>query len=137
MVPGPKILIAEDDRMTRRILQSTFENHPELKPLGLVVVVANDGEEALERFHAERPDVVLADLFMPKLDGFALCRSIRESEHGRQVPIIVTSAIWKQPAIVDQLRRDFAVSFVTKPFQVNELVEAVRAALEQARGLRI
>jgi OmpR family response regulator RpaB len=95
------------------------------------VVLAADGEEALERFRSDHPDVVLADLFMPRLDGFALCRTIRESERGRTVPIIVTSAIWKQPAIVDQLRRDFDVTFVTKPFQVDELVAAVRAALAQ------
>jgi CheY-like chemotaxis protein len=131
----PKILIAEDDRMTRRILQTTFENHPELKPLGLVVVLASDGEEALQRFHEECPDLVLADLFMPKLDGFALCRNLRQSGPGRSVPIIVTSAIWKQPAIVDQLRRDYGVTFVNKPFQVDELVAAVKAALDQASAV--
>lgn len=130
---GPKLLIAEDDLVTRRILEATLRNHAELKPLGIEMVFASDGEEALTKFHAEHPDVVLADLLMPRLDGFALCRSIRESEWGSRIPIIVSSAIWKQPAVVDKLRLEYDVTFVTKPFRIDELVAAVREAIDQVR----
>jgi CheY-like chemotaxis protein len=130
---GPKVLVAEDDRMTRRILQTTLENHPDLKPYAVRVILAADGEEALRLFTDERPDIVMADLFMPKLDGFALCRTIRDSPHGRRIPIVVTSAVWKQPAILDQLRNDLGVVFVSKPFQMDELVAAAKSAIVEAQ----
>lgn len=125
------ILVAEDDRMTRRILQYALESHPVLKDRDLEVVVAEDGEHALILFNTEQPCLVIADLFMPRLDGFALCKNIRQSPLGQSLPIIVTSAVWKQPDILDQLRDEYGVQFIAKPFDVDELVQMVEQALDR------
>jgi CheY-like chemotaxis protein len=129
MEEAPKVLIAEDDRMTQRILQATLTQHPQLKGHGFQLVMAADGMEAMERFAEALPRLVIVDLFMPRLDGFSVCRAIRESEHGSRVPIIVTSAVWKQPEMLEQLKSDYGVTFVEKPFQIDDLIAAVQTAL--------
>ena len=125
MTQALKVLIAEDDRMTRRILQVTFSDHPQLQPYGASVILAEDGALALHHFKEDRPDLVLLDLFMPRVDGFALCQHIRETEHGAQVPIIVMSAIWKQPQMLERLQQEFGVEFLEKPFNVDTLAALV------------
>lgn len=135
MADAPKVLIAEDDRMTQRILQATLTQHPQLKAHGFELVMTGDGQSAVEEFPVVRPRIVIVDLFMPRLDGFSVCRAIREHELGRTVPIIVTSAVWKQPEMLEQLKQDFDVTFVEKPFQVDQLVGAVQSAmLKEADG---
>ncbi len=129
MADPPKVLIAEDDRMTQRILEATLTQHPLLKEHGLQPVMTSDGQEAVDRFPHVRPRLVIVDLFMPRLDGFSVCRAIREHELGATVPIIVTSAVWKQPELLDQLRADYEVTFVEKPFQVDQLVAAIQSAM--------
>jgi DNA-binding response OmpR family regulator len=63
------------------------------------------------------------------VDGFALCQAIREHDRGMDVPIIVMSAIWKQPALLDKLRDTYGVSFLEKPFKVDDLVRLVKSLL--------
>ncbi|MFH2010785.1 MAG: response regulator [bacterium] len=123
------VLIAEDDRMTRRILQHAFESHPALAGRQLKIMMAEDGQKALELFLEHGAALVLLDLFMPRLDGFGLCQCIREAPAGSFTPIIVTSGIWKQPEILETLRRDFSVEFIAKPFNVEELAALVDKVL--------
>ena len=124
-----KVLVAEDDRMTQRLLLATLTQHPALVAHGFQVVVAPDGQAAVMRFEEVHPDLVIVDLFMPRLDGFSVCRAIRESPHGGKVPIIVTSAVWKQPEVLEQLRADFGVVFVEKPILPDVLARAVQSVL--------
>ncbi len=125
-----KILIAEDDRMTRRIMQYTFDEHEAFAELAFDVTMAEDGAKALEHFQQVVPDLVIADLFMPRVDGFTLCQSIREHEHGMNVPIIVMSAVWKQPQLLDKLKNTYGVEFLEKPFNVDALIALVKSLLE-------
>jgi CheY-like chemotaxis protein len=61
------------------------------------VIAAGDGEEALAKFHKTKPDIVISDVFMPKMDGFELCRQIRK--HDTTVPIVMlTSMVCLRPA---------------------------------------
>lgn len=124
-----KILIAEDDRMTRRLLQRTFEEHTAFEGLAMEPRLAEDGGAAMALFQQETPDLVIADLLMPRVDGFALCQAIREHENGMHVPIIVTSAIWKQPELLDKLKTNFGVAFVEKPFNIDGLIATVKTML--------
>lgn len=117
-----KILVAEDDRVSRLIFQRTFETNEAFVGHDVTVVLANDGKEALDLFLVEHPHLVIVDLLMPKLDGFELCRSIRESPHGRKVPIIATSALWKSRDVLELLKNDFQVEFIAKPIDVSDLV---------------
>jgi len=130
MSPSLKILVAEDDRVSRLIFQRTFESNDAFSGQDVVVELANDGMEALKLFLAEHPHLVIVDLLMPKLDGFELCRSIRESPHGRHVPIIATSALWKSRDVLELLKNDFQVEFIAKPIDVADLVAMALRMLE-------
>ncbi len=122
MSPSLKILVAEDDRVSRLIFQRTFETNEAFAKQDVMVVLANDGKEALGLFLEEHPHLVIVDLLMPKLDGFELCRSIRESPNGQHVPIIATSALWKSRDVLELLKNDFQVEFIAKPIDVGDLV---------------
>ncbi len=126
-----KILIAEDDRHTRRILEHIFTKDPHFADKDVQLLLAADGEEALRLFEREAPDIVISDLLMPKLDGFALCRAIRKLPQGKSVPLIVTSAIYKETALLNRMREELQVEFFAKPFQVRELLRGVQSLLER------
>ncbi len=119
------VLIAEDDRVTRRILEHVFESHPVLASRQYRLIMAADGREALHLFHRNTPVLVILDLFMPRVDGFVVCRSIRETEKGAFTPIIAISAVWKQPDILETLQKDYSVEFLAKPFGVDDLAALV------------
>ncbi len=125
-----KILVAEDDRHTRRILDHIFTKDPAFRDQDVKLFLAPDGEEALKLFEKESPDLVISDLLMPRLDGFALCRAIRRLPNGKDVPVIVTSAIYKETALLNRMRDELGVEFFAKPFQVRELVRGVQRLLE-------
>ena len=124
-----RVLIAEDDRVSRLIFQRTFENPEAFPGRKVEVLLAQDGREALDAFHQEEPDLVIVDLLMPRLDGFELCRSIRDSRHGMDLPIIATSALWKSKSVLQDLRQQFAVEFIPKPIEVDALIRLVRRVL--------
>jgi len=126
-----KILVAEDDRHTRRILDHIFTKDPAFRDQEVELFLAPDGEEALKLFEKESPDLVISDLLMPRLDGFALCRAIRRLPNGKDVPVIVTSAIYKETALLNRMRDELGVEFFAKPFQVRELVRGVQRLLEK------
>ena len=126
-----KILIAEDDALTQRLLKSMLDHHPAFSERPLDVLFAVNGEEAVRLFEQTTPDVVLLDMLMPKRDGFEVCETIRATEHGQRVPILAASAIWKEEQMRDRLAGSLGVTFVSKPFDAEELVEAICLALEQ------
>ena len=85
-----KILIAEDDRFLRRAADATLRHH------GFAVLLAVDGEEALRIARAEIPDLILLDLIMPKLQGFAVLRQLKESPVTAAIPVIVLSNLGQE-----------------------------------------
>lgn len=94
---------------------------------GQRVVPAYDGQEALDRFRAEAPDLVLLDLAMPGLDGAAVCRQLREES---DVPIIVVSGE-RDAGVTVELLDLGADDYVRKPFRGDELLARVRAVLRR------
>jgi two-component system, OmpR family, response regulator RegX3 len=91
------------------------------------VVVAPDGRRAVERFHAERPDLVILDLMLPEMSGLDVCRMIRQES---TVPIVVVTARDAEADKVTGLELG-ADDYLTKPFSVRELVSRVRAHLRR------
>lgn len=113
-----KILIAEDDRYTREGLAEILEEE------GYRTVLAGDGDEALRLLAQESPDAVCLDIMMPGLDGYDVCRRIRE--HDPALPILFISA--KSEEADKVLGLDLgADDFITKPFGVKEVVARIRA----------
>jgi len=113
---GQTVLVAEDDPDIRMMVSTMMEMR------GYRVVLAADGQETLEVARAERPDIILMDLQLPRLNGFSVARFIRQDEPLRKVPIIVVSA--HDPA----KHRNLALAagcnaFVTKPIDFDRLEE--------------
>ncbi|HEY3056553.1 MAG TPA: response regulator transcription factor [Thermoanaerobaculia bacterium] len=115
------ILVVDDDPAIRDSLSK------ELRAAGYTTMSAGDGSEGASLFHSHAPDLVLADLAMPRSDGFELIAAIRSSS---RVPIIVLSV---RGADADKVRAlDLgADDFVTKPFSLNELLARIRAQLRR------
>jgi CheY-like chemotaxis protein len=80
-----KILLAEDDRFMRKAADAALRHH------GFIVVTASDGEEALRLAKSELPELILLDLIMPKLHGFAVLRALKQEPSTASIPVIVIS----------------------------------------------
>jgi len=110
-----KILIAEDDPISRRILEAN------LLEWGYEVMVASDGAEALEIIQQpESPNLIISDWMMPRMDGLALCREIRNVEKSEYIYFIILTAKGEKRDIIEGLEAG-ADDFLTKPFNQEEL----------------
>jgi two-component system KDP operon response regulator KdpE len=121
---GPTILLVEDDDATRA------EVARNLRLNGYRIVEAPDGGEALRRWEARRPDLVLLDLGLPDRDGLDVIRRVR---HEATTPIVVISARGEEATKVEALERG-ADDYVTKPFGMPELHARIRAVLRRVGG---
>jgi two-component system response regulator MtrA len=115
------LLLVEDDSSIR---EATALG---LRRVGLTVETAVDGEDALSRFRATPPDLVVLDVMLPRLDGLGVCRSIRAMS---RVPIVMLSARTDTVDVVVGLELG-ADDYVTKPFEMAELVARIRALLRR------
>lgn len=123
-----KILVVDDDASIREILSTQLER------LQFSTVTAADGEEALRLFKKERPDLVLMDVMMPRMDGLTACQKMRAMEkRGARTPILFLTARDSQH---DKLSSTLSGGddFVSKPISLQELREHVEAALARVRG---
>ncbi|MBS1818898.1 MAG: response regulator transcription factor [Acidobacteria bacterium] len=117
-----KVLVVDDEPQITRVLKTVLGSQ------GYDVHTAQDGESALVEFRSWDPHLVITDLRMPHMDGVELCRRIRDTSN---VPIIVLSVNNENPSKVDALDSG-ADDYVTKPFQTEELMARVRAALRRS-----
>jgi DNA-binding response OmpR family regulator len=118
-----KALIVDDDRVLADVLAFTLRRE------GFEVVQAFDGEMALERWQEERPDLIVLDVNLPRLDGFAVCRRIREQS---DTPILLLTVRSEEDDIVHGLELG-ADDYITKPFSPRQLVARTVAVLRRAR----
>jgi len=116
-----KILVADDEQNIVRLLRLYLRNE------GYEVVGASDGQQALDRFNSEAPDLVLLDLMMPQLSGFDVCTEIRKKS---DVPVIMLTARSDDIDKIVGLEMG-ADDYVTKPFNPREVVARVKAALRR------
>ena len=115
-----RILVVDDEPAIRRFLRTS------LVAQGYQVVEAGNGQAARDAFRRDRPDVLVVDLGLPDIDGFAIIREIREQ--GSAVPIIVLSSRADEAGKVRALDLG-ADDYVTKPFGIDEMLARIRAAL--------
>jgi len=127
MMHDARILVAEDDPVTTRFLQSLLEEH------GYEVLVAEDGRHAHELAVSGSPDLIISDLVMPYRDGFGLIRALRTMEELTRVPIIILSMKDREADIVRGLEEG-ADDYVVKPFNARELLARVRKQLDRPRS---
>ena len=117
-----KILVADDDLNICELLRLYLEKE------GFEVVMAHDGEEAVVRFENEKPSLILLDIMMPKLDGWQVCRQIRQKS---DCPIIMLTAKGETFDKVLGLELG-ADDYVVKPFDTKEIVARIKAVLRRS-----
>ena len=122
------ILIAEDNSDVASYISSELRSDYHL-------LLARNGREALAKAEAYMPDLILTDVMMPEMDGYELCRAIRNSETLNHIPIIIISARSDEPDRLAGLATG-ADAYLVKPFNTEELQLQIRKLLEQRRILR-
>jgi CheY-like chemotaxis protein len=117
------ILIVEDDKVLRGMYKKLLENH------GYSVSMAEDGEEGLFKAVSEKPDLILLDIRMPKMDGLTMMDNLRKSESGKTVPIIIFTNLDTNEEMLVQIVRGMPTYYLvksnTKPEMVLEKVKEI------------
>ena len=117
-----KVLIVEDDHNIADLLRLYLEKE------GYEVAIAPDGVKGVERFRSEQPDLVLLDVMLPGMDGWAVCRSIRAES---KTPIIMLTAKSETEDKVYGLKQG-ADDYITKPFEMKEVLACIEAVLRRS-----
>jgi two-component system alkaline phosphatase synthesis response regulator PhoP len=120
-----RILVVDDEIYIVHILDFSLGME------GYEVVTALDGEQALEKAHTEKPDLIVLDIMMPKLDGYETCKRLKADAATKDVPVILLSAKGRN---IDQ-KVGFEVGaddYITKPFSPKKLVERINSILGHA-----
>ena len=122
-----KILVVDDEPVIVRLMEFILARQ------GYELLVAVDGEEALQKIRAHHPDLVLLDIMMPRIDGYEVARLLRADSETAGLPIIMLSA----KAQKEDIRRGAEVgvdAYVTKPFSPEHLVQVVAEHLQRIKN---
>ena len=118
-MPAKKIMAVDDERHIVRLIQVNLERS------GFQVITAFDGPEALKKVEAERPDLIVLDVMMPKMDGFEVLKRLQANPETREIPVIMLTA---KAQDVDVFRgwSSGVSAYLTKPFNPLELLTFVK-----------
>jgi len=128
-VAKQRILVVEDHAPMREAIRGILEAE------GYAVLTAGDGEEALQVIERARPDLILADIMMPRMDGYALYKAVRARPGWVTIPFIFLTAKAEREEVLKGKALGVE-DYITKPFDAEELVVAVRARLSRAEAIR-
>jgi CheY-like chemotaxis protein len=115
------ILIMDDDLALQTVLEIA------LREAGYEVILANDGQEGIEKLKTLRPDLVISDIMMPQMDGVETFQQIKEQLQDNGIPIFIMTALNRKPWFAD-LEADGAV-IIQKPFEIEQLLRLVHDML--------
>ena len=123
--PRPRVLVVDDEPDLVRILEFG------LKAAGYAVETAPDGQEGLKKARESKPDVILLDLMLPKLDGYKVCRLLKFDERYKHIPIVILSARTQEgdQALAHEMG---ANRFLTKPYEFSEILDHIQALLKES-----
>ncbi|MGD9211055.1 MAG: response regulator, partial [Desulfobacteraceae bacterium] len=114
-----KILVVDDSPTTRKVVVLT------LLQKGYKIFEAQDGLEALSKIDSERPDLILLDVVLPKMDGYKILSIVKDNKELKQIPVIMLTS---KDGLINKVKGKLAGSaaYLTKPFDPKELIETVR-----------
>jgi CheY-like chemotaxis protein len=124
MAHKKKILLVDDSRTVLLMHQLLLADR------GYELLTARDGEEALEKAVAARPDLIFLDVIMPGMDGFETCQALRAHETTRDIPIIMVTTSG-EPQHIQRGYECGCSDYITKPFNDNELLDKLERYLQQ------
>lgn len=119
---GEHIMIIEDDPSVRTLLEKSLNSR------GYQCSLVKDGLEGLTRLESERPDLIIVDIMMPRLDGMTFVKAIKGDKERKSIPVIFLTAKNDPRSMIDGINVG-AKFYLTKPFQIDELVDKVKKAL--------
>ena len=123
MLAGRKLLLADDSITIQKVVELTFSDE------GVSVVCVNNGREAIESLESVAPDIVLADVFMPQVNGYEVCEHIKQNEKLKHIPVMLLVGSF-EPFDEAEARRVGADDTLTKPFQsIRRLIDKVGVLL--------
>jgi len=120
-----RVLVVDDDPGMREVLESILVTE------NVEVCTAVDGKDAVQRTLTLKPDLILLDIGMPKLNGLTFCKAIRAGAETRNTPVIIVTSLTARGRLEECMAAG-ADDFVGKPFQVEDLLIRVRAMLKTA-----
>jgi DNA-binding response OmpR family regulator len=120
-----KVLIIEDDSFISDMYRLKLEAE------GFVVAVAEDGEKGLEQLGKEKPDLVLLDVVMPKMDGFAVLQSVKGNPQLQDVPVVLLTNLGQKDSVEKGLKLGALDYIIKAHFTPSEVVEKVREILNK------
>ena len=123
-MPSPTVLVVEDDPVILRLLEVNFELE------GFAVVLAHDGVEGVDLARADKPDIIVSDIMMPRMSGIELVEALKADEATASIPIILLSAKAQTSDLKSGMDAG-ADDYITKPFEPLDLVDRVNALLSR------
>ena len=120
---GKRVLVVEDELAVQTLVKRA------LRAQGFDVDTANDGLDALVRLELDRPDLIVTDIAMPRLDGMSMVKAIKAHPDTKAIPVIFLTARADTRSLIDGINVG-ARFYVTKPFQIEDLVSKVQKALK-------
>lgn len=115
-----KVLVIDDNRFILRVIKTKLSSN------GLDVLTAGNGEEGVEKAFAERPDLVITDIMMPKLDGFGVYHELQKNPETQKIPVIFLTAMGEES---DELRELGPATVIYKPFSAKQVLNTVNSML--------
>lgn len=125
MANGAKIIIVDDDMMLREMYEAR------LKEEGFVILSATDGEEAMEKIVKEKPDVILLDIMMPKINGIDVMKKLRENEATANIPIILLTALIREIDKIKGMMKEHDSYLIKSEIMPAQVVEKIKSALDK------
>lgn len=123
-----KILIAEDDENSRVLLKTALSSE------GHTVYSASDGAMAMSLIRDISPDLIISDILMPKIDGFELCRQVKNDEQLKNIPVVFYTATYIEPKD-EQLAMSLGASrFIVKPMEIGPFIEIIDGVIEERKA---
>jgi DNA-binding response OmpR family regulator len=121
-----KIVLVEDDPITLRLLEGILSQND------FIVRSAKDGLAGLKLVREEKPDLVLSDVVVPRLDGIGLCARIKDDPELAQTKVILTTAVYKAVALRHVVRDSKADAVIEKPVDTQTLLKKIKSLLAEA-----
>jgi len=121
-------MVVDDDSSIREFIKMALENE------GLKILLAPEGEAALRMLETETPDLILLDIMMPVMDGFTMCRKVKDNPKTSKIPIVFVSAYAEEDGI-EKAQSSGAEGFMEKPLSYKELLNHVFESLKRQLSL--
>ena len=122
-----KILLVEDDAVSSMVLGDFLEAH------GYDVSFAKNGVDAITEFERVSPDAMLVDVMLPKRSGFEVCFEVKRTEKGRNMPVMLMSAVYRDADLANKYAEDLrAQAYLVKPFDMKAMLSELESLLAPA-----